>query len=53
MKIKHFLYFVVPVIFFGCGAYHYISQSQEHINKEKLPENNKKMQSEIKKRIGK
>jgi len=41
---------VIPVIFFGCGAYHYISQSQEHIDTKKLPQNKSEMQREIDKR---
>ncbi len=50
MKLKHLCFMVIPVIFFGCGAYQFISQSQERMDARKFPKNKAEMQKEIEKR---
>ena len=47
MKFKTICFIVVPLIFFGCGAYHYLHRPEECTGTKKLPENKPEMQKKI------
>ena len=47
MKIKTVCFVVIPLIFFGCGAYHYMSQSQERPNQKPVPKNKEDLKKAV------
>jgi len=52
MKKRTVCFIVIPLIFFGCGAYHYMHRPEEAINAGKKPENKPEMQKKIEKHRG-
>jgi hypothetical protein len=52
MKFKHICFIVVPLIFFGCGAYHYMHRPEEGSTPKKMPENKQEIQQQIEKHRG-
>ena len=52
MKFKTACFIVIPLIFFGCGAYHYMHRPEESFKSSKMPENKKEMQEQIEKHHG-
>lgn len=49
MKLKNICFVLIPLIFFGCGAYHYLSKSEEHLDVKKVPENKRELQKQVEK----
>lgn len=46
MKFKTICFIVVPLIFFGCGAYHYMQRPEEG-NAQNMPKNKEDLQKRI------
>ena len=47
MKFKTICFIAVPLIFFGCGAYHYMHRPEEGSEAKKMPENKQEMQKRV------
>lgn len=47
MKLRNICFVIVPLIFFGCGAYHYMHRPEEGTNAKKIPENSVEKQNKI------
>jgi hypothetical protein len=49
MKLKTTIFIVLPLIFFGCGAYFHLQKPKDSLEKSKLPENKSELQDQIEK----
>jgi len=47
MKLKTICFIVLPLLFFGCGAYSYMSRAEERAEFKKMPENKKELQQHL------
>lgn len=47
MKLKTACFVILPLIFFGCGAYFHITKPKETVDFQKFPENCTELQQQI------